>query len=158
VTDLLEVEAIKRLKYRYCRCLDLKRWDELEQCLAEDATSSYGDGKYSFTGRAAIMAFLRDALGPHTMISSHRVHHPEIDLTGPTTARGVWALEDVVIVTGADLTIRGSAFYTDEYVKVDGEWRIRHTGYERIYEETESRADIPSLRLTANRWATPQQG
>ena len=29
----------------------------------------------------------------------HRVHHPEIDLTGPTSAVGVWALDDVVIST-----------------------------------------------------------
>jgi len=27
--DLVEIEAIKRLKYRYLRCLDLKLWDEL---------------------------------------------------------------------------------------------------------------------------------
>jgi hypothetical protein len=27
--DLVEVEAIKRLKYRYMRCLDQKLWDEM---------------------------------------------------------------------------------------------------------------------------------
>jgi hypothetical protein len=25
-------------------------------------------------------------------------------------------------------------------VKVDGEWRIKHTGYERVYEEMEPRS------------------
>jgi hypothetical protein len=38
-------------------------------------------------------------------------------------------------------------------VKVDGAWKIKSTGYERTYEETLSRADIPSLKLTANCWA-----
>jgi hypothetical protein len=148
--DLQEIEAIKRLKYRYVRSLDQKLWDELGECLTEDCRSAYGDGHFSFDGRAAILAFLKDALGPTTRISSHRVHQPEIELTSPTTATGVWALDDVVIETAAKLTIRGAAFYHDEYVKLGGAWKIAKTGYKRIYEETESRTDTPSLVLTKN--------
>ena len=150
MADLNEIEAIKRLKYRYCRTLDQKLWDELAQCLTEDCRSAYGDGHFAFDGRAAIMNFLRDALGPRSRISSHRVHQPEIELTSPTTATGVWALDDIVIETEAKLTIRGAAFYHDEYVKVGGEWKIAKTGYRRIYEEMESRTDTPSLALTKN--------
>ena len=97
--DLQEIEAIKRLKYKYLRCLDEKRWDEMAECFTADATSAYGDGQYSFAGRDNIMQFLRDALGGHTIISSHRVQQPEIDLTSATTATGVWALDDTVIET-----------------------------------------------------------
>jgi SnoaL-like domain len=150
--DLQELEAIKRLKYKYLRCLDQKRWTELDECFTEDATAAYGDGKFSFAGRAKIMEFLRGALGPASMISSHRVHQPEIDLTSATTATGTWALEDTVIETSANITIRGAAFYTDTYVKVGGAWKIASTGYARTYEEVVSRADTPSLKLTANRW------
>jgi hypothetical protein len=153
MVDLQEIEAIKRLKYTYCRCLDEKRWEEMAACLAADATAAYSDGQYSFTGRDAIMRFLRDALAGHHMITSHRVHQPEIDLTGATTATGTWALDDVVIETKANVVIRGAAFYHDEYVKIDGQWRIQHTGYQRIYEEMFARSDTPSWRLTANRWA-----
>jgi uncharacterized protein (TIGR02246 family) len=153
--DLHELEAIKRLKYKYLRCLDEKRWDELAGCFTADATAAYSDGKLTFTGRDAIMKFLRDALGPASMISSHRVHHPEIDLTSPTTATGTWALEDVVIETKANITIRGAAFYRDQYVKQDGAWLIKSTGYTRTFEEMVSRADTPSLKLTANRWSRP---
>ena len=32
VRALEDVEAIRQLKYRYFRCLDLKRWDELGAC------------------------------------------------------------------------------------------------------------------------------
>jgi hypothetical protein len=155
--DLQELEAIKRLKYRYLRTLDQKRWDELEDCLTEDCRSAYGDGHFSFEGRAAIMAFLKDALGPTTRISSHRVHHPEIDFTSATTATGVWALDDVVIETEAKLTIRGAAFYSDDYVKVGGAWKIAKTGYRRIYEEMESRTDTPSLALTKNAFVGTKQ-
>jgi hypothetical protein len=147
--DLREIEAIKRLKYRYMRCLDEKRWDELAECLTEDATTAWADGRYRFEGRAAILGFLEQAMGRPTFLSSHRVHHPEIALTGPTTASGVWALEDRVIDLARETTLRGAGFYRDEYVKVDGAWRIRHTGYARTFEEIESRRDRPGLVLVS---------
>jgi len=42
----------------------------------------------------------------------------------------------------------------DRYLRCpDGAWRIAHTGYQRTYEATLSLADLPSFRLTSNRWA-----
>ena len=82
MVDLQEIEAIKRLKYRYMRCLDLKRWDEMSECFVEEATASYSGGKYAFTGRAAILDFFTQAMGRPGVLSAHHVHHPEIDLTG----------------------------------------------------------------------------
>ena len=152
--DLVEIELIKRLKYRYVRCLDQKLWDELETCFVPDATARYGGGLYTFEGRDAIMAFLRESMGSTSMLTSHRVHHPEIDLVGPTEATGTWALEDTVVLTDVELNVQGAAFYVDRYVKVDGEWRIAHTGYRRTYEELMPRGSIAGLRLTADWWAT----
>lgn len=143
--DLVEIEAIKRLKHRYVRCLDQKRWDEVAECFMPDATSSYGGGEYSFRGVDEIMHFLRESLGP-AMITMHQVQQPEIDLIGPTSASGVWALEDRVIMVEHGLTLRGAAYYTDRYEKVGGEWKIAHTGYERLFEEMEPRR--PDTRLT----------
>jgi hypothetical protein len=150
--DLAELHAIEQLKYRYIRCLDLKLWSEMAECLCDDVRSAYGDGKYSFEGREALLEFFRENLGTE-MITAHHVHQPELELLTPTSARGTWALEDTVIHTGHGFTIRGAAFYQDEYEKADGRWRIKSTGYTRLYEEFESRNDRPSLRLTANRWA-----
>lgn len=144
--DLIEIEAIKRLKHRYVRLLDHKEWDELQTLFASDATASYADGTYAYEGRDAIVGFLRDALASPNVLTSHKVHQPEIDLTGPNSATGVWGLEDVVIHLEHNVTIRGAAFYRDEYVKVDGEWRIKHTGYERVYEELQPRPG--DIRLT----------
>ena len=150
--QLVELELIKRLKYRYIRCLDLKLFDEIGECFIEDATASYGGGAYTYDGRDAIVAFLRGSMGSTKMLTSHKVHHPEISLTAFDKATGVWALDDVVLLTDMGLTVRGSAYYTDEYVKVDGEWRIEHTGYKRVYEELAPRpADIT---LTASWWDT----
>ena len=150
--DLVEHELIKRLKYKYVRCLDLKRFDELRSCFVPDATASYGGGAYTYDGLDAIVEFLSTSMGSTAMLTSHKVHHPEIELNGPDAATATWALDDVVLLTDLGLTVRGAAFYEDEYVKVDGEWRIKHTGYKRVYEELAPRpADVT---LTASYWGT----
>ena len=141
VKQLEEIEAIKRLKYRYMRCIDQKLWKEMETCFTPDATSAYSGGKYAFQGRDAIMKFLTESMSRPTFLSSHRVHQPEIELTSPNTATGSWALEDWVIDEQHGITIHGAAFYRDEYVKVGGEWKIRHTGYERTFEEMAPRKE-----------------
>jgi hypothetical protein len=152
--DLVEIELIKRLKYQYLRCLDQKEWDEIETCFMPDATARYGGGLYEFEGRDAIMEFLRASMGATTMLSSHRCHHPEIDLVGADAATGTWALEDTVVLTDVGINVQGAAFYVDRYVKSDGGWKIAHTGYRRTYEELMPRASIKGLKLTADWWAT----
>lgn len=151
---LVDIHEISRLKYRYLRALDQKLWDELEGCFTEDATASYSGGAYGFEGRAAIMGFLREAMGSTSMLTSHKCHHPEIDLVGPHEATGIWALDDVVVHQDLGLTIRGAAFYSDRYRRSDGVWRISHTGYKRTYEELFPRASLDGLTVTADWWAT----
>jgi hypothetical protein len=64
-------------------------------------------------------------------------------------------MDDVVIESTWQITIRGSAFYEDRYEKSDeGRWRIKSTGYKRTYEEIQPRAEVAGLRLTASWWAT----
>ena len=141
VEKMEEIEAIKQLKYRYIRAIDQKLWDVMESCFTPDATSSYSGGTYAFDGRDAIMKFLTESMSRATFLSSHRVHQPEIELTSPTTATGIWALEDYVIDEQHGITIHGAAFYKDRYVKVGGEWKIEHTGYERTFEEMAPRKE-----------------
>ena len=154
--DLAEIEAIKKLKYRYFRCLDSKLWEELAECFAEDATTSYSSGKYSLKGLDAIMQFLKKILGPR-VITMHQGHHPEIELTSKTTARGIWALEDYLIDLKANTSLRGAAFYKDEYVKVDGQWKIKHTGYDRVFSEVWNRRETPSLKLLESMFTSPNK-
>jgi SnoaL-like domain len=152
--DLVDVELIKRLKYKYARGLDLKRWDEIAECFTPDAVAAYSGGGYSFEGRDAIVDFLRRSMGAETFHSSHKMHHPEIDLDGADRATGVWALDDVVVMTDFELTVRGCSFYEDEYRKQAGVWRIHRTGYKRVFEEIQPRGNVDGLRLTASWWAT----
>ena len=148
-----DLEAIKRLKYKYMRCIDTKQWDELRECFTEDAEAAYSGGKYSYAGREAIVEFLSGAMGADGFHSSHQVSQPEIDLIDVNTATGTWSLQDWVIDTRFDITIRGAAFYEDEYVRGDdGVWRISKTGYRRTYEEMYPRKSVDGLKVSASRW------
>ena len=60
----------------------------------------------------------------------------------------------MVILTDLGVNVQGAAFYTDRYVKRDGQWLIAHTGYRRTYEELMPRASLAGLKLTADWWAT----
>jgi SnoaL-like protein len=146
--DLVEIEAIKRLKYRYARLLDTKSFDELAGCFVPDASASFSGGQLAFQGRDAIIGFFKAALGSPEMVTTHAMGQPEIELTGPESARGTWGLQDVVILAEQNLEIRGASFYSDEYVKVDGEWRFPHTGYRRVWEQMGPR--VPETKMTAS--------
>lgn len=153
--DLETLEEIRRLKYRYLRCVDLKRWDDLEDTLTEDAVAVYGTQVYgeslALTGRAAIVDFMRQNVGPQ-IITTHNVGHPEIDIDGDE-ATGIWSMRDTVIVTEPGIMIEGAAFYEDTYRRSDGVWRISHTGYQRTYETMVTLKDLPGFQLLSNRWA-----
>jgi len=154
--DLAALEEIRRLKYRYLRCVDLKLWDEIADVFTPGATVDYGTlalgQPVRLTGRDAIVAFLRDKLGPG-IITVHFAGQPEIDIDGGQ-ASATWSFEDTVIATEHRVLIKGAAFYQDRYARgEDGRWRISHTGYVRTYEIMMSLDDAPSLRFTANRWA-----
>jgi hypothetical protein len=158
--DLVALEEIRRVKYRYLRCVDLKLWDELAEVFTPDASADYGTravrGELSLHGREAILSYLRDNLGPD-IITVHRCGQPEIEIDGDR-ATGTWAFEDTVIATTHRVQIKGAAFYNDTYrCGEDGRWRIAHTGYTRIYETMTSLDDTPSLRFLANKWREPSR-
>ncbi|MGQ4601541.1 nuclear transport factor 2 family protein [Nocardia sp. R6R-6] len=155
--DLDAIEAVRQLKYRYFRTLDLKQWDAFADTLTVDATGRYGTRAMGrplhLDGRAAVTAFMRENLGP-SVITVHVANHPEIRVDGDT-ATGAWAFEDTVITTEYGVLIRGAGHYTDTYRRdTDGRWRITSTAYQRIYESVQALSDTPSFRLVSNMWAS----
>ncbi len=142
---LKDIEAIKQLKARYFRFIDCKLWDELADCFTEDAITTYSNDREHYEGRDAIMKFLRSNLDT-PVLTMHQGHHPEITITSETTAVGKWALEDYII-TMKNKGIQCAAFYHDEYVKVDGRWKIKSTGYDLVYREMWDRNETKSLKI-----------
>ncbi len=145
IQSLLEIEAIKQLKYAYLRHLDLKDWDAVTALFTPDVVSTYSDGKHSYQGRDAVMAFLSQSLSHKRIVTKHQVHHPEITLNEDlTAAQGVWYLTDAVINTvsrdpAKHFCIAGAAFYDERYIKTAEGWKIAAIGYRRVYEETTAR-------------------
>lgn len=149
MSDFESIEAVKQVKYRYLRALDTKNWDEFAETLTEDITADYGasiGGAHKFADRASLVDFMRSSL-PANVLSEHRVNHPEITVTGPDTASGIWYLQDRVIMPDYDLMLIGAAFYHDEYRRTADGWKISATGYQRTYDATMPLSSIAGFKV-----------
>jgi SnoaL-like domain len=133
--QLEDIEAIKRLKYRYCRCIDTANIKELAELFTEDASVRYVGGSYLFEaqGRDKIIEAIGYAFHAEA-IAFHHVNHPEIDLVSATEATGVWYLKDWFLDLRHKIITDGSSLYRDTYVKQNGKWLIKRATYERIFE------------------------
>lgn len=132
-TALAEIEAIKRLKSRYCRYLDTRDWTAWRALFTDDFVSDTASaGGKVITGADEFVAFTRRSLRDQATV--HQVHAPDIELDSPTTAHGVWALEDVVRF-GPGVNLRGYGHYTETYEKVDGTWLIKSSKLTRLRED-----------------------
>jgi hypothetical protein len=80
-------------------------------------------------------------------VTIHHGHHPEIELTGETRARGRWALYNYLFNDGKRRGVRIGAFYDDEYVKIEDEWKLQSVGYTTVFHEEWSHDDLPSRRV-----------
>src|SRR5262249_60014768 len=90
--ELVEIELIKRVKYAYARCLDLKRWDELSGLFTEVAVATYSGGGFTIAGRDAVLGVLGGSLGAAAFHPGHQMHHPAIGPTRAASAAWPWAL------------------------------------------------------------------
>ena len=133
---LLEIEAIKQLKARYCRLLDTKDWQGWRGVFADDfhSDTSPSGGKV-IDGADEFVAFVRKTLEKQPTV--HQVHAPEIELTSATTARGVWALNDVVRLAPG-LNLDGYGHYHETYEKGPDGWRIKSLLLTRLRVDIES--------------------
>jgi ketosteroid isomerase-like protein len=121
-----DIEAIKALKARYFRLMDTKDWEGLAGVFTEDVVIDVSEeGSEIVHGVAAYMPFLRDAIGEVRTV--HHGHMPEITLTSPTTATGIWAMEDKLWWPegGPIKHLHGYGHYHETYEKADGVWRIK---------------------------------
>lgn len=120
------LEDIKRLKARYFRLMDTQDWDSWAEVFARDAIMEVPEADMVSRGRTEIVTRVREALaGARTV---HHGHMPEIEILGPDTARGIWAMSDFVEweagVDGKRRGLRGYGHYFEEYRREDGAWRI----------------------------------
>jgi hypothetical protein len=134
VRRLVAIEEIKQLKARYFRMLDLKDWPGFGRVFAADAVLEVPEADMVVQGREAIVTSVSSALvGARTV---HHGHMPEIEITGPDTARGTWAMFDYVEWERPDaderVGLRGYGHYVEEYVREGDAWRIARLHLARL--------------------------
>jgi hypothetical protein len=131
----LAIEAIKQLKARYCRYLDSKDWAAWRAHFTDDFVSDTSEaGGKLIAGADDFVAFTRKGIGRPAQATAHQVHAPEIELTSATTARGVWALQDVVRF-GPGVTLVGYGHYHETYENIGGQWLIKSSKLTRLRED-----------------------
>ena len=130
-----DIEEIKQLKARYCRLLDTKDWASWRSVFADDFVSDTSEaGGQIVSGADEFVAFTRGNIGKPSQPTVHQVHAPEIELRSATSARGVWALEDVVALAPG-VNLRGYGHYRETYVKTEGRWYIKSSKLTRLRED-----------------------
>ena len=126
-----DLEAIRQLKARYFRLMDTKDWDGMREVFTDDVvidTTDSGGGVVESADE--FMEFLRTTLAD--AVTVHHGHMPEIDLTSPTTATGIWALQDVIVWPDG-MRLLGFGHYHETYTKAGGEWRISSSTLTRLH-------------------------
>jgi SnoaL-like domain len=150
VEQLLHLEAIRLLRPRYCRFVDLKMWDEFEDLFTPDVqifSSFAADARPFFSNsdprgaprkelvaqspaefRARVSALTDGAS------TAHACFNPEIELLADRLAHGIWAMHDIVSHPAKpNIRFTGDGHYEDEYrLCDDGRWRISKAALTRI--------------------------
>ena len=122
---LIAIEEIKLVKARRCRAVDSKDWELYRACHTPDCKSyALGSDSDPIVGRDAMTASVEKSLIGKTTV--HHVHMPEITLTSPVSAEGVWAMEDMLWWEhkGVAHWTHGYGHYHETYEKHGGQWLI----------------------------------
>lgn len=132
---LKDIEAIKRVKHAYFRCIDTANIEELKGIFHRDVVVHFIGGTYEWTlrGRDEYLEAIAANFNKE-VIAQHNGHHPEIDVLSETEATGTWYLHDNFYRFWDMHYVAGTALYRDRYRKEDGRWQIVESRYERIYE------------------------
>ena len=129
-----DIEAIKQLKARYFRTMDFKDWAAYRTVFADDVvidTSEAGGGTWEGGDHFVeqLIPMLQDC------VTVHQGHTSEIALTSPTTATGLWAMEDHLQWPNG-VSLNGFGHYHDTYEKVGERWVIKTSKLTRLRMDT----------------------
>lgn len=121
------IEAIRQLKSRYLFCCDRKDPEGVRDCFAPgEVTIDFGRIGV-FTHRDQLVdVFTRLGCVEHVIDMHHGVN-PQIELVDDNNARGIWGLHYVMINTRDKQLVELGSYYHDEYIKLDGQWKISAT-------------------------------
>jgi hypothetical protein len=144
--ELTALEEIRRLKAAYFRCIDTKDWTALEALCTPDVEADMRDASGTRDESAIVRGAHAFADGIRRSVSHlvtvHHGHSPELTLSSPTTATGIWAMEDKLwAVPGVANHLPFSVFhgfghYHERYERFADGWRIKATRLTRLRVDT----------------------
>ncbi len=116
--------------------MDTKDWDGfLDVFLPEVIIDMTGEGGVRSTGAEEFVTTVRSSI--EEAVTVHHGHTPEVTITSPTTATGVWAMEDHLWwPEGSPIRhLHGYGHYHEAYAKTDRGWRIASMALTRLHRE-----------------------
>jgi hypothetical protein len=142
---LAAIEEIKQLKAKYWRGVDMADGELVRGILAEDCVLDYmGCCTDPVTGadhmpQMNMVMHGRDSwatgnLDAPRLVTVHQGHQSEIEITGESTATGVWSFSDRFFMPpGAPFDrLVGFGYYHDTYEKMGGKWLLKTTRITRL--------------------------
>jgi hypothetical protein len=147
VERLTIIEDLRRLMARYVYSADHQRWRDLAALFTPDGTFTPhnvdGSVAQRMAGREEIAASIPAAIGPGAVVI-HHLFSDEIDADSPASARGVFAMEDLITrpastdgtasangTASADgggqarfTSMHGYGHYRPRFTRTDGRWYI----------------------------------
>lgn len=121
--EVIDREAIRDLVTRYCHVVWREDFESYPALFTEDGVVRWTNSDQPpVQGRAALREMIEGLVTAHR--PRHFIHNHIVQLLGPDRATGQCCLEDSVWLDGGvdGLLV---AYYEDEYVKLDGEWKFK---------------------------------
>ena len=143
--ELVAIEAIRRVKARYFRGVDRGDAELVRGILAEDCVLDYRgcctdprSGRDFLPAMNVVLrgsaAWSAEGFAKAGIVSVHHGHDCEIELSGATTASGIWSMTDRLFMPGGApfSQMIGYGYYHETYEKTGGAWKIKTLRIERI--------------------------
>jgi len=131
VTEMVQIEAIRKLKYLYAHHLDMKNLDSLLSLFTDNAVCQFGVNYGIWRGIEEIRAGYQAEIDKVRGIDypfMHTLSTPWIELTAEGRADGKWYLVEMITDSNnIDAPLRFTGVYTDRYERIGGKWKIATT-------------------------------
>lgn len=140
IDQMNDLEAIRQVKARYFRLMDTQQWKEWESCFTADISAFYAGVPRArpdlpldvgCEGRTTLVEGISKLMTGAQSI--HQGFMPELELTSATTARGIWAMFDFVMLPTCHF--KGWGHYHEDYVKEGGAWKLKKIRLTRLHTE-----------------------
>lgn len=126
---LEDIEAIKTLHATYFAIVDSRQFDKLNEVFLDSAKVIIAGTVCN--GLTEVIQFYKEVT--NIPIYEHYGHDPIINMLSDSNAKGIWSLLSIRADGPDSPALWSAGRYQEEYVKVDGVWKIQRMELNRVY-------------------------